>query len=500
LTAARDRKVVPPDARNVFELLKAEDESTRAAAAELVGLYKLDGGPDALQQLATSDAANVSQAALAGLVADGRPAARKALATLASANGPAAVRSRAIAAYAKLDTKAAAKSAVAVLSAGTPDAEAAALTSAFLALPNGGDALAGALKGKSLPEPVALASLRAVSTSARKAEGLANAIREAAKLAPLDQELTPQQLAALVDRVKTKGDPHRGELLYRRDDLQCMKCHAIGGGGGIVGPDLTSIGGSAQVDYLIESLLQPSKKIKEGYHTTAVVRDDGTIASGVLVRKTDDEIVIRDNNGVEIGVPMSEVVEDAISPISLMPTGLTQKLRPDELVDLVAFLSRVGKEDEYRVPAGRFVRSWQVLDANPQVSALVRGNGVGALARTPEKFPWRTTSSTVAGSLPVAEIPTADFFNGQKFRVVRFAVTTPQAGKALLRITPSEGVAGYVSGEPIEVSRETAVDLPEGTTAITLVIDVSRFSGDAITVEIADAPGSAARPEPAKEF
>jgi putative heme-binding domain-containing protein len=263
---------------------------------------------------------------------------------------------------------------------------------------------------------------------------------------------------------------------------------------------MTSIGGSAQVDYLIESLLNPSKKIKEGYHTTTVVRDDGTIASGVLVRKTDDEIVIRDNNAVEIAIPMTEVVEDAISPISLMPTGLTQKLRRDELVDLVAFLSRLGKDGDYRVPANRFVRTWQVLDAKPEVSAAVRGNGVGALARTPEKFPWRNASSTVAGSLPVAELPTADFFNRQKFQVVRFGVTTPQAGPAVLRVQPSAGIAGYAGGEPFEVTPESTIDLPAGTTTITLVLDASRFKADGLRVEVVDAPGSAARPEAAKNF
>ncbi len=453
LTAARERKIVPPEARNVLKLLNSADESSRAYAAELVGLYRLDEGPTALQRLAQSENAAVSQAALAGLVADARPAARSVLAKLASGNESTSVRSRAIAAFARLDAKAAAKSAVAFLSAGTPDAEATSLTSAFLAVPNGADALAGALQGQSLPEPVALASLRAVSTSARQAEPLANAIREAAKLAPLEQELTPEQLIALVEKVRTAGDPHRGELIYRRDDLQCLKCHAIGGGGGIVGPDMTSIGGSAQIDYLIESLLQPSKKIKEGYHTTTVVREDGTIASGVLVRKTADEIVIRDNNAVELAIPIGEVVEDAISPVSLMPTGLTQKLRPDELVDLVAFLSRLGKEGEYRVPAGRFVRTWQVLDAKPEISALVRGNGVGALARTPEKFPWRSASSTVSGSLPMSELSNVDFFNGQKFRVVHFAVTTPEAGKALLRFSSPDGIAGYLARRAISRRR-----------------------------------------------
>jgi putative heme-binding domain-containing protein len=500
LAAARERKVVPAEAANVSKVLQSDDPSARAAAAELVGLYHLEGGAKRLEKLASSEMGPIGAAAFAGLVADGRPAAREALSRLAGDNGPTSVRLQAVASLAKLDPGQAAKSAASLLSAGRTDAETAALTSAFLAVPKGSEALAQALKGRALPEQVALAALRTVSTSARKPEGLANAIREAGHLAALDPELTPEQLAALVERVRTAGDPRRGEAVFRRDDLQCIKCHAIGGAGGVVGPDMTSIGGSAQIDYLIESLLQPSKKIKEGYHTTTVVRDDGTIASGVLVRKTGDEIVIRDNNAVEIKIPIANVVEDAISPISLMPTGLTTKLRQDELVDLVAFLSRLGKEGDYRVPPKRLVRSWQVLDASPEVSAAVRGNGVGALARTPEKFPWRSVTSMVAGKLPIGELPAVDFFNGQKFRVVRFGLSTPQAGSATLRFSHPEGVAAYVGGEPVPVVAETAIELPKGTTAITLVFDESRFSADSLSIEVVDAPGSAARPELATSF
>ena len=53
-------------------------------------------------------------------------------------------------------------------------------------------------------------------------------------------------------------------------DLGCVNCHAIGGAGGQVGPDLVSIGASAPVDYLVESILQPNKAIKEGYHSLVV--------------------------------------------------------------------------------------------------------------------------------------------------------------------------------------------------------------------------------------
>jgi putative heme-binding domain-containing protein len=502
LTAARDRKVVPEGAANVAGLLDTKDDALRAAAAELVGAYKLPGGTRKLAALA-GDAKTpdpVRQAAFAGLVADARPEARKTLESLAAAPNPASVRSRAAAAWARLDAKAAAKAAAGVLSAGPADADAVALTSAFLAVPGGPEALAAALAGATLPEPVAAAALRAVSTSARKSDKLVEAIRAAGKLAPVEQEMTTEQLAALVDQVKRSGDPHRGEAVYRRADLQCLKCHAIGGAGGVVGPDLTSIGGSAQPDYLVESLVQPSKKIKEGYHTTTVVRTDGTIVSGVLVKKTGEGVILRDNNGVEISIPAGDIEEEAVSPVSLMPAGLTAKLGRDEFVDLVAFLSRLGKEGEFRVPPGRFVRTWRVLDATPEVSAAVRGNGVGAIARNPEKFPWRDAVSNVAGALPLAEVPTADFFNGQKFRVVRFGVSTPQAGPVLLRLPTAEGVAGYVGAEPVELKPETAVELPAGTTPVTLVLDADRFPARTLTVEIGDAPGSKARPEAARQF
>ena len=80
-------------------------------------------------------------------------------------------------------------------------------------------------------------------------------------------------MAAFVADVRINGDRTRGEAVYRRASLSCMKCHAIGGAGGKVGPDMGSIGGSAQIDYLVQSLLDPNAKVKEGYHTVIVVTD-----------------------------------------------------------------------------------------------------------------------------------------------------------------------------------------------------------------------------------
>ena len=38
----------------------------------------------------------------------------------------------------------------------------------------------------------------------------------------------------------------RQRLVYRRQQLLCQTCHAIGDAGGVLGPNLVSIGGSAE--------------------------------------------------------------------------------------------------------------------------------------------------------------------------------------------------------------------------------------------------------------
>ncbi len=54
-------------------------------------------------------------------------------------------------------------------------------------------------------------------------------------------------LLNLLRENKVGPDPNRGESIYRPSELQCTKCHAIGGAGGRLGPDLASSGATAQV-------------------------------------------------------------------------------------------------------------------------------------------------------------------------------------------------------------------------------------------------------------
>src|SRR5439155_11760108 len=91
------------------------------------------------------------------------------------------------------------------------------------------------------------------------------ALTRSAGLEDADLTLTPAETQQMAASVATQGDPARGEKIFRRPEPRCVGCHAIGGVGGKVGPDPTSLAASAPVDYLGESLLYPNRKIKEGY-------------------------------------------------------------------------------------------------------------------------------------------------------------------------------------------------------------------------------------------
>src|SRR5207253_1644389 len=148
---------------------------------------------------------------------------------------------------------------------------------------------------KKLPPDVARVGVRTVRISGRETPGLVEALNAAGGLTPGARKLSEKELKDLVADVARLGDPARGEKVFRRPDQLCLKCHAIGGAGGQVGPDLSSLGASSQVDYLIDSLLLPSKAIKENYHAVLVTTTRGRQYTGIKVRQTKTALVLRND-------------------------------------------------------------------------------------------------------------------------------------------------------------------------------------------------------------
>jgi putative heme-binding domain-containing protein len=354
--------------------------------------------------------------------------------------------------------------------------------------------LAGALADRTLPRPIAALGLRKASSSGRPVPALEQALMKAGGLGQMTQQLTSDEMAGLIDEVRQSGDPVRGEAIYRRASLTCTVCHAIAGGGGKVGPDLVSLGASAPVDYIIESLLEPSKKIKEGYHMTVVTTKDSQVISGGLVRETDRELVIRDASDKAVAIPVANVRSKVVVPASLMPPGLTASLRRDEFVDLVRFMSELGKDGSFKAPAGRFVRNWQVLLGSPEIGHLMSRTSVAMVTTDDPVLQWRPAAATVTGELPLEEMPPSRRWESD-FGAARFAIEVTTPGQIGLRFNDPTGLQMWHDSDPLDVKELTVVDLPAGAHRFTLAVNLKQRAGP-VRIEVVDLPGSNGRAQP----
>jgi putative heme-binding domain-containing protein len=353
--------------------------------------------------------------------------------------------------------------------------------------------LAAALRDCKLPADIARIGLRTVRSTGRPDEGLAEALAKAGGLSMGARILSVQEMQAMVSDAGRLGDPVRGEAVFRRKDLVCLKCHAIGGAGGQVGPDLSSIGASAPVDYLIDSLLQPNKAIKENCHSLLVTTVKGQQYSGIKVRETNNELILRDAEDREISIPIKDI-EDRSPGGSLMPDGLTETLTRGELLDLVRFLSELGKVGPYSIGQQRVVRRWQALQPTREAWTFLHlGGGLATPAKNERGLQWTPVYSSVAGMMPLTDAPSIALGKDKHaVSLVRCQVDVTTAGSFLLRFNSTTGLKLWIDQDPVAMTESLEVSLPAGMHTLTFVIDREERREE-LRCELKDNPASAAR-------
>ena len=492
--SARQRQAKPAgDLSRIKELLASESEAVRSAACRLVGYWKLSAFKEILAEAATWDKLSMAsrQAAFDGLVLLGGKEIHDWL-DVETSHGNAAEKRLAIIALTALDLEAGSKRAAEFLSTSKASEQLLDLYAAFLQRKGGSAALAKALDGKKLPPDVAKFGIRAVRSSVQEAPTLVEALNRAGDLAAQKRELTPKELQEMVADVVKLGSAERGEALYRRNDMQCLKCHAIGGAGGLVGPDLGSIGASAPVDYLIESLLLPNKAVKEGYHALRVETQSGKVFSGIKVRETKTELVLRTADDKELVIPAKDIEEKKDSR-SLMPDGLTDSLTRGEMLDLVRFLSELGKLGPYSLGKARLVRRWQALQPTPEGMNLIRKSRIAAVAENDSAFQWLPAYAKVSGELPLDAAPSMTVWKDTApLAVVRCQLDVTTGGKVKLKLNSVAGVTLLVGPEPVDAREETTLDLKPGTQTLLFAIDLSKRK-EPLRCELEDVANSPAR-------
>jgi putative heme-binding domain-containing protein len=458
------------DLQSLGRLLDYPSEPVRAAAVRLAGRWGLAGASQLVLRLATDKAApaTLRQAALEALCDLPDPAAVAGLRrTATDAAEPVALRRQAVLSLVARSPVEPLRPLRDLLAEKGPAREVEAFWRAILGLAGVSPRLAVTLRDQPIPATAAAVGLRVARENAGRNQDLILTLsRQAGSTAP--RTYTASDVERMAALVKLNGDARRGEMVYRRPELRCVACHAIGGAGGKVGPDLTSVGASAPLDYLIESIYLPDKAIKEGFHSVQLNTTDGRVYTGILVRETGQEVVLRDANGQETAVPRDKIAERSNGG-SLMPAGLVDHLFEREQRDLFRFLSELGRPGPFDAARNRSARLWRVVAPDPADAKAVEQAhcGDGALVV------WTPLTTTVAGALLRSELA-ALASDGRPIRRAVYAATrfgVPRDGRVTLAFTGGAPPELWVDGRVVAAAKELSLELGKGAHTLVIRLD-----------------------------
>jgi putative heme-binding domain-containing protein len=492
--AATERKIVPagdlaPLAALMQQAAKDQSPDLLLATIRLAGVWKVPAAATTLRDLALDRMApgNLRRAALEGLVAFGGDDNRRALEQIAVGDAPMSLRLTAASGLATYDVGAAAKVAAPLITKLQAGDDPLYLLKAFVDRKEGGEALAAALEQSPPPTDAAKLALRQMFAAGITHPQLSASLSKAAGLEAETPLPTPDEVKQLVANAMKHGDAARGEMLFRRGDVGCFRCHALHRAGGQVGPELTPLGATSPPEYVVESILNPSLAIKEQYITKTIFTDDGRQVTGIVVDRNNDRVIVRDATGALTTV-RTEQIEEEIEGKSLMPEGITKFLTESEVLDLIRFVAELGKGD-YAVRTEPIIQRWRVLrDPQPALTQDVptlESIRELVLAAPPEA--WTGAYGLMSGVLPLAELRTAD---GPNVLIVQGQIEVTERGAVDVLIESSEPHQVWIGADEHGAETKIRAVVTPGIVPITLRIPLGEKSQPTLRVRVQKPEGA----------
>jgi cytochrome c oxidase cbb3-type subunit III len=153
---------------------------------------------------------------------------------------------------------------------------------------------------------------------------------------------------------RAEGDAVHGKQLFY-GPAACSTCHMVEGKGGRLGPDLTATGTARSIDYLIESVRNPNRRLAQGiseamkefsqeYETVVVTDERGQRFQGVVLNEDNFTLQMLDTREQLHLFEKDKLKSFEKSRESLMPKYDQKQLGEKDLRDIVAFLLSVGSE------------------------------------------------------------------------------------------------------------------------------------------------------------
>ncbi len=489
--ASTTRKVTPAgDLSEIDKLFGSDQKAIRETSIQLAGQWNVSSAFDSLKSIASNSETSfeVQTIALLAMTKIAPDKTKSLLSNLAQGDHSFNERSTAIRVLSRIDVKAAATlAAKALVDAGEHDLPTTILDG-FLDREGGSNVLATAIEVNPPRGDVAKLALRHMFSIGRTDKELSAVLSKIAGIAGDPKPPTKAELAALVIEVNEQGDPARGEQVFRRNDLSCMKCHAVSKAGGQIGPDLSAIGASSPLDYVVMSVLDPDQSIKEAYTTRVVITTAGRIHQGLVADRTANALVLKDATGKQTSIPIGDI-EDEVEGKSLMPKGLVKFMTHAEFIDLAKYLSMLGKPGEYAIRSTQRMQRWKLLTETPQelideVPTLSSFEDLVLRSKS-----WLSVYAKVNGELPLDELITQ---TSQPVVYVQGELNVSNGGTIQGTLNSAEGIQLWLDDEQLESGAMFEKTLGAGVHTVTLRIDSNARQAGAVKLEFNRPNGSKA--------
>jgi len=160
------------------------------------------------------------------------------------------------------------------------------------------------------------------------------------------REETKWTLAELSNAAKTdlkKRDFKNGQKMFAAGG--CYACHRFQNQGGMTGPDLTSAGRRYSSHDLLDQVINPSKVINEQFSAITVATEDGEVHTGVVVNLNGNRLTLNTDltdPNKRVNIDRNKIEQLMVSKTSPMPVGLFNRMKKEEVLDLIAYLISVG--------------------------------------------------------------------------------------------------------------------------------------------------------------
>jgi len=148
------------------------------------------------------------------------------------------------------------------------------------------------------------------------------------------KQLMSQYRAELAPGALKRANLYNGRAVFAKT---CGQCHTLFEGISRLGPELTG-SQRANLDYVLENVLDPSAVVAREYQMTIIQTTDGRTLTGVAAEETDAGLTLKTQTG-DLRLRKSEIEKRTLTTNSVMPEGLLQSLSPADRRDLVAYLA-----------------------------------------------------------------------------------------------------------------------------------------------------------------